>query len=81
MWSLSFCCYHSEAFFLALSIKAVCLKTELTSGESHMYLQMDKSVLYFNQSINFIINNHQRDTKVAKRMLFKTVAFAYGTYT
>ena len=35
-----------------------------------------------NQSINFIINNHQRDvTKVAKRMLFKTVAFAYGTWT
>ena len=34
------------------------------------------------QSINFIINNHQRDvTKVAKRMLFKTVAFAYGTCT
>ena len=34
------------------------------------------------KSINFIINNHQRDvTKVAKRMLFKTVAFAYGTCT
>ena len=54
--------------------------SQLLSPQNFISLTTQCSI---NQSINqFIINNHQTDiTKVAKRMLFKTVAFAYGTWT